>query len=74
MITLSERDINSLSKELSDALVLFSDEKISKAEAERIAYLTVKNIDFSNSAVAHKGVNWFAKEILRKINYNTVSI
>ncbi|PEZ29499.1 hypothetical protein [Bacillus cereus] len=74
MITLTQSDINSLSKQLSNALVNFSEGKLRDSDAEKIAYVTIQNIDFSNSALAHKGINWFAKEILKKINYDSVRI
>lgn len=64
MITLTDRDLNSIEKDLSLALVNFSNGKISVPESVNLAREAMKNIDFSNSALAHKGINWFAKEIL----------
>lgn len=54
----------SLEVELSLALTKFSNGKLDINKATEIAKGTMKNIDFSNSAIAHKGINWFAKEII----------
>ncbi len=74
MITIKDTDLNSLSNELSDALVKISNGRLSDGIADQIANVTIKNIDFSNSALTHKGINWFAKEILKKIDFSAVEM
>ncbi|GGD07655.1 hypothetical protein [Pontibacillus salipaludis] len=67
MSTVMERNKWMLKDELSEALVRFSEGKLSNEYAREIANITLQNVDFNNSALAHKGVNWFAKDLLRKI-------
>ena len=64
MITITSNDLSSLVNELSKALIKFSNDKLENSQAKRIAEIAIKNIDFNNSALAHKGVNWYAREII----------
>ena len=56
-----------LENELSKALFRLSFGKLTSAEAKDKASHLVKNIDLNNDMVAHKGVNWYAKEVLKKM-------
>ena len=67
MVTISNRVANSLTKELEDALVYFSDKKITKEKANFMAKKTMESVNFDNPTLSHKGINWLAKEILKKI-------
>jgi len=73
-ITLTEGDLDSLEKELSLALARFSLGKLNIKQSEDLARVAIKNVDFSsNSALAHKGINWYAKEIIDVIDFNLLS-
>ncbi|MCM3633981.1 MULTISPECIES: hypothetical protein [Paenibacillus] len=69
MTTLTKENQTLLVKELSNALIKFSQEKLSPVLANKVATLAVENVDFTNSALAHKGINWYAKDLLKRINY-----
>ena len=58
-----------LENELATALFRLSFGKYSVVEAKEKASRLVKNIDFDNDMIAHKGVNWYAKEILKKMKH-----
>jgi hypothetical protein len=58
-----------LTNQLADALVKYSDKRLSSDIAEKVANIALKNVDFSNSTLAHKGINWFAKDLLKRIKY-----
>ncbi|GGP16374.1 hypothetical protein [Oceanobacillus neutriphilus] len=68
MTTLTEQDANLLTEQLSEALLRFSDSKISKQEALNIANVALRNVDLNDPVFAHKGLNWYAKEILKKVD------
>lgn len=52
-----------------EALMKFSNGQISKEEAEKIALTRLRLTDFSDdSPLAHKGVRWLAKRIVRSMN------
>lgn len=69
MVTLTKQDRNTITDKLSAALYLFSNERLSLDHSERIAEKVIANIDISDSTLQHKGVNWLAKDILKKLNY-----
>lgn len=69
MITITSNDLSSLVNELSKALIKFSNDKLENSQAKRIAEIAIKNIDFNNSVLAHKGVNWYAREIIDSIDF-----
>lgn len=56
-----------LENELSMALFRLSFGKLTSKEAKNQASRLVKNIDLDNDIIAHKGVNWYAKEVLKKM-------
>lgn len=53
-----------LERELAKALLKMGGYNISISNAEEIANKVIGAIDFNNDAIAHKGVNWLAKEII----------
>ncbi|GAA4881726.1 hypothetical protein GCM10023310_72210 [Paenibacillus vulneris] len=69
MSTLTKENKSLLVDQLSEALVKFSDKKMSFSIAKKVADIALKNIDFSNSTLSHKGINWYAKDLLKKIRY-----
>ena len=75
MITLEVTEVDkiSLQKDLSIALVNFSYGKLNKFQADDLAKVAIKNIDFKNSTLAHKGINWFAKRIIDVIDFDTLA-
>lgn len=69
MTTLTKEDQTLLVKELTSALIKYSQDKLPRVTANKVAMLAVKNIDFNNSTLAHKGINWYAKDLLKSIRY-----
>ena len=69
MTTLTKENQTLLAEELTNALIKFSQEKLSPVLANKVATLAVENVDFTNSALAHKGINWYAKDLLKRIQY-----
>lgn len=67
MTTVSETGIVQFKNELALALVKLSNGRVNRVTAEKIAERTMKHYDFDNSALAHKGARWIAKEILSNI-------
>lgn len=53
--------------ELTNALMRFSFGKLTLEEAKEKAAIAAKNWDSSNEALAHKGLNWYAKQIVAKL-------
>lgn len=53
--------------ELTNALMRFSFGKLTLEEAKEKAEVAAKNWDSSNEALAHKGLNWYAKQIIAKL-------
>ena len=45
----------------------FSFGKLTLAEAKKKAAVAAQNWDSSNEALAHKGLNWYAKQIIAKM-------
>ncbi|WP_350343874.1 hypothetical protein PRVXT_000233 [Proteinivorax tanatarense] len=65
---ITKKDIEDFQENLSLALVKMSQGKLDKEGADSLASSAVKKVDFSpDSALAHKGVNWYAKRILETI-------
>lgn len=67
MLILTDKDLSAFEKNLSNALVKFSQGKINNNRSKDLAKIAIKNIDLTNSALAHKGINWFAKEIIDSV-------
>lgn len=55
-----------IESELVKALVRFSFGRLSVDEAKEKAIVAAKNWDSTNEALAHKGLNWYAKQLLAK--------
>ena len=55
-----------IESELAKALVRFSFGRLSVDEAKEKAIVAAKNWDSTNEALAHKGLNWYAKQLLAK--------
>ena len=53
--------------ELTKALLRFSFGKLTVEEAKKKAEVAAKNWDSSNEALAHKGLNWYAKQLISKM-------
>lgn len=58
--------MTTLENELTTALFRLSFGKLSIKEARNKATHLAKNINLNDDIVAHKGVNWYAKEVLKK--------
>lgn len=69
MTTLTKENTGLLMNQLAEALVKFSNERLTFGLAEKVANIALKNVDFSNSTLAHKGINWYAKDLLKLIKY-----
>lgn len=72
MVNITSKDIVSLINELTKALMKFSNNKLSDIQANKIAQIAIGNIDFNNSALAHKGLNWYAREIVDTIDFEAI--
>ncbi|MCX2811415.1 MULTISPECIES: hypothetical protein [Bacillus] len=59
--------LNNLKDELTEQLVILSKGRINDDIAKLIANKSVNSLDFENSALAHKGVNWYAKELIKSV-------
>ena len=53
--------------ELTKALLRFFFGKLAVDEAKKKAEVAAKNWDSSNEALAHKGLNWYAKQLIAKM-------
>lgn len=53
--------------ELTKALLRFSFGKLTVEEAKKKAAVAAKNWDSTNEALAHKGLNWYAKQLISKM-------
>lgn len=53
--------------ELAKALLRLSFGALTVEEAREKATVAAKNWDPTNEALAHKGLNWYAKQILAKM-------
>ncbi|MBD8839930.1 hypothetical protein IFU39_19125 [Paenibacillus sp. CFBP 13594] len=66
MTTLTKENEDLMTNQLAKALVRFSDKRISFQKAEQVANVVMRKVDFSNSALSHKGINWFAKDLIKQ--------
>lgn len=57
----------SIENELSKALYKFSYGKLTVKQAEMHAAEVMKNFDKTNEGLAHKGINWYAKQIVGRM-------
>ena len=51
--------------ELTNALFRLSFGKLTYEQAVEIAKKAAPNFDMNNEALSHKGINWYAKELLK---------
>jgi hypothetical protein len=56
-----------IESELTNALLRFSFGKLTVEEAKEKAKVAAKNWDSSNEMLAHKGLNWYAKQLIAKM-------
>lgn len=73
MIKVNKEDVLSLQRDLAVSLVKLSGGKLSSNQAEFISEKIMPTLDFKNPAIAHKGINYYAKEILSKIDISKLS-
>lgn len=64
---INKNDKLNLKKELANSLLIFSNGFLDNKKAFYIANQIIENIDLNNSALAHKGIHWLARDILKKI-------
>ena len=64
---MSEQKKYTIESELTKALVRFSFGKLTVDEAKAKAVVAAKNWDSSNEMLAHKGLNWYAKQLIAKM-------
>ena len=70
MNTIDEKFINQTIKEMTTELVRFSNGTLDTVKSNELAKVAVSEIDWSNSALMHKGISWIAKNYLEKLNNN----
>lgn len=56
-----------IESELTSALLRFSFGKLTVDEAKKRAAIAARNWDSSNEILNHKGLNWYAKQIVAKL-------
>ena len=56
-----------IESELTSALLRFSFGKLPVSEAKKRAVIAAQNWDSTNEILNHKGLNWYAKQIIAKI-------
>ncbi len=59
--------VYTVESELANALFRLSLGKLTYEQAEEKAKKTAHKFDMSNEVLAHKGINWYAKELLKKM-------
>ncbi|QST02022.1 hypothetical protein IMZ31_21465 (plasmid) [Pontibacillus sp. ALD_SL1] len=57
-----------LRDQLAGALLEFANTPLDKKTAQRIAEQALTNVSFENEQLAHKGLNWFAKELVKRLS------
>jgi hypothetical protein len=67
MTTITNNDVKNLKSELANALTVLSKGELDIKSVKEIVDRSVDNIDLDNSALFHKGTNWYAKEILKMV-------
>lgn len=70
MITAPINDRERLTKDLEESLVYFAHRQkksLSREEATEISRRVMANVDIKNSAFAHKGPSWLAREIVSNL-------
>ena len=70
MNTIDKKFINQAIKEMTTELVRFSNGTLDTVKSTELAKMAVSEIDWSNSALMHKGISWIAKNYLEKLNNN----
>lgn len=73
MIKVNDKDRIVLARDLAGAIVKMSKGSVSTKNAELVSERVVKKLNFENSAIAHKGVNWFAKELINNYDLSSIS-
>lgn len=58
------KKIYTVETELTDALFRLSFGRLTYAQAEKKAKEVAPNFDMNDEMLAHKGINWYAKQLL----------
>lgn len=66
---ITKEDKKSLSGQLSEKLLELSSGRLNNDISDQIAQRAINNIDFDNSALTHKGLNWYAENIINMIDF-----
>lgn len=61
------RKVYSVESELALALFRLSFGRLTYAQAEEKAKMVAPKFDMDNEMLAHKGINWYAKQLLKFI-------
>lgn len=59
--------VYTVESELANALFRLSFGKLTYEQAEAKAKQVAPKLDLNSEILAHKGINWYAKEVLKKI-------
>ena len=59
--------VYTVESELADALFRFSGGRLTAVQAGQKAKIIAPNYDMDNEMLAHKGINLYAKKILKKM-------
>ena len=64
---MDNKKIITVESELAMALFRLSFGKLTYEQAEEKARKAAPKLDLNNQVLAHKGINWYAKELLKKM-------
>ena len=67
MNTIDRTFLDYAEKEMTTELVRFSNGTLDTVKSTELAKVAVSEIDWSNSALMHKGISWIAKNFLQKL-------
>ncbi|MBD8839437.1 hypothetical protein IFU39_16615 [Paenibacillus sp. CFBP 13594] len=54
-----------IKQSLVNALIKFTDNKLTLDKAIEVADVIISKVDFSDPVLSHKGINWFVKDFLK---------
>ncbi len=71
-MTITKEDLFLVEKRLAIALNKLSNGRLNTQLSGKIAHSAINDIDFNNPALAHKGVNWFASQIIDAVDFSAI--
>lgn len=62
-----------LQRNLKDALIRFSMNRLNVEQANLLSASLLETTDFNDKILSHKGINWFAKEVIDSIDFDKLT-